>query len=51
MPPEGLEPFPAPALSAGELYTVWVFRDDPEGAGDGFTSTSTPYTGTAIFIP
>ena len=50
-PPEGVEPFPAPPLVAGEPYTVWVFRDDPEGSGTGFSNTNNTYTGTATFVP
>ncbi len=51
VPAEGTEPFPAPLLIAGEPYTVWVFRDDPRGTGDGFANTHNTYTGTATFVP
>ena len=51
VPPEGRAPFPAPALIAGEPYTVWVFRDDPEGSGSGFPNTNNTYTSTETFIP
>ena len=42
---------PAAPLVAGQPYTVWVLRDDPEGSGEGFSNTRNRYAGTATFTP
>lgn len=49
VPPTGRENVPARALVPGRLYTVEVFRDDPEGSGEGFSNTRNRYAGTATF--
>ena len=49
--PAGSDATVAAVLPAGEPVTVWVFRSDPAGSGDGFTNTRNRYTGTATFVP
>lgn len=49
--PAGAQATTAAPLVAGQAYTVWVFRADPKGSGDGFTNTRNTYTGTATFVP
>ena len=49
--PAGAQASTAQALVPGQPYTVWVFRGDTRGSGDGFTNTRNTYTGTATFTP
>ena len=49
--PAGTQASAPEVLVAGQPYTVWVFRDDPAGSGDGFTNTRNRYVGTATFVP
>lgn len=49
VPPGADEDWPARPLVSGTVYTAEVTRRDPRGRGDGFTSTSNRYVGTATF--